>query len=98
MAGLFPWRQTPFYREFSDTVPLIAQAQVLPTLQSVGRLSDRRCQPFARPGQRSYQLYCRWRQARQRRLIDVLISQWAAYIIFQTRSEKAAARNDLKLL
>ncbi|MGJ0486227.1 MAG: calcium-binding protein [Methylomicrobium sp.] len=86
----------PFYREFSDTVPLTEQAQTLPDLQGSGRVRDLREAVSLSPalGNALVGYAAADTKAGQMALIDALISQWALSSGFQTSIEKAAAQDD----
>jgi VCBS repeat-containing protein len=86
----------PFYREFSDTIPLTEQAQALPDMQGSGRVRDLREAVSLSPalGSALADYAAADTKAGQMALIDALISQWALSSGFQTSIEKAAAQDD----
>jgi VCBS repeat-containing protein len=86
----------PFYREFSDTVPLTEQAQALPDMQGSGRVRDLSEAVSLSPalGSALAGFAAADTKAGQMALIDALISQWALSSGFQTSIEKAAAQDD----
>jgi VCBS repeat-containing protein len=86
----------PFYREFSDTIPLTEQAQALPDMQGSGSLRDLREAVSLSPalGSALAGYAAAGTKAGQMALIDALISQWALSSGFQTSIEKAAAQDD----
>jgi VCBS repeat-containing protein len=86
----------PFYREFSDTIPLTEQAQALPDMQGSGSLRDLREAVSLSPilGSALAGYAAADTKAGQLALIDALISQWALSSGFQTSIEKAAAQDD----
>jgi VCBS repeat-containing protein len=86
----------PFYRIFSDTVPLTEQAQALPDMQGSGMVRDLREAVSLSPalGSALADYAAADTKAGQMALIDALISQWASTSDFQTSIEKAAALND----
>ncbi len=83
----------PFYRSFSDTVPLTEQAQALPTMQGSGMVRDLQEAVSLSPalGSALTDYAAADTKAAQMALVDAVISQWAASSGFQTSIEKAAA-------
>jgi len=86
----------PFYRSFTDTVPLTEQAQALPDMQGSGMVRDLREAVSLSPtlGSALADYAAADTKAGQMALVDALISQWASTSDFQTSIEKAAAQND----
>ncbi|WP_292556451.1 calcium-binding protein [Methylobacter sp.] len=86
----------PFYRSFSDTVPLTEQAQTLPDMQGSGMVRDLReaVSLSSDLGSALADYAAADTKAGQMALVDALISQWASTSDFQTSIEKAAAQND----
>ena len=84
----------PFYRQFSDTIPLTDQAQALPDMQGSGRVRDLREAVSLSPalGSALTDYAAADTRAGQLARVDAVISQWGASSGFQTSIEKATAQ------
>ena len=82
----------PFFREFADSIPLTAEAGVLPEMQGSGSLRDLQeaasLSPALVPTVSSYAAAAT--KAAQLAQVDGLITQWANSSDFQTSIEAAA--------
>jgi len=82
--------QNPFYREFTDTIPLTEAAKLLPNMQGAGAVRDlREAASLGANLVSTIQGFSNLSRSEMLAQVDVLINQWANTADFQTSREKA---------